>query len=141
MKVSKRIQYGLEFLLNLGLRWPEYSTVLEIAERNNLPHKYLEAVASDLRKAGLVDVKRGAGGGYRLLISMKKIVLLDVFTALDSDWNEPPVNQNSFRTEGEKAVSCFLTESVHKIHETASQITLESLVKTYHNNSELLYHI
>ncbi|SRR5690554_24662 len=140
MKVSKRIQYGLEFLLNLGLRWPEYSTVMEIAERNNLPHKYLEAVASDLRKAGLVDVKRGAGGGYRLFTSLKEIDLLDVFCALDSDWKNPEI-QHSTQTEGEKAVSLFLIESVHKIHEATSKITLESLAENYRSNSELLYHI
>lgn len=140
MKISKRIQYALEFILNLGLRWPEYSAVSEIADRNNLPSKYLETIAAELRKAGLVDVKRGAGGGYRLSISLKEMTLLDVFCALDSDWNEVE-KQFSENTQSEKSVATFLSTAVKIVHKSASTITLQSLLDDYRNNLEILYHI
>ena len=38
----------------------------DIAERENVPRKFLEAILVDLRKRGLLDSRRGKYGGYRL---------------------------------------------------------------------------
>jgi len=140
MKISKRLEYGLDFLLALGLRWPDYSTVAEIAERNQSPHKFLEAVASDLRKAGLVDVKRGSGGGYRLAIAIKEISLLDVLSALEPEWRSVERRDNNV-SQTEKALNHFLEEAQTKIHQTASQISLSQLIDEYRKNNVIMYHI
>jgi Rrf2 family cysteine metabolism transcriptional repressor len=72
MKFSKRINYGLIFLLQLHYTWPDHKAVKELAESDQLPPKFLEGIAADFRKNGIVEVKRGAQGGYRLARPLKE---------------------------------------------------------------------
>jgi Rrf2 family protein len=57
----------------------ELLLVSEIAERENLPKKFLEAILLELNRNGLVRSRRGRGGGYALakpadLISFGQVV-------------------------------------------------------------------
>ena len=54
-----------------------------LADREGLPHKFLESVLSDIRRAGLVVSQRGRGGGYRLARDPSDISVADVMRALD----------------------------------------------------------
>jgi Rrf2 family protein len=65
--LSQKAKYALRALLMLA----EYSQtdmvmIADIAERENVPRKFLEAILVDLRKRGLLDSRRGKYGGYRL---------------------------------------------------------------------------
>lgn len=54
-----------------------------LATRQDLPRKFLEAIVSDLRRAGLVTSTRGARGGYALSREARDISVGDVFRAVD----------------------------------------------------------
>jgi len=54
-----------------------------LARAQNLPRKFLEAIAADLRVAGLVRSTRGARGGYALARAADGIAVGDVFRAVD----------------------------------------------------------
>ena len=43
-----------------------YTPLKEVAERQHISKKYIEAIMTSLSKAGLVDAVHGKGGGYRL---------------------------------------------------------------------------
>jgi Rrf2 family protein len=58
-------------------------SVDSLATRQDLPRKFLEAIVSDLRRAGLVVSTRGARGGYSLSRDPGQISLGDVFRAVD----------------------------------------------------------
>jgi Rrf2 family protein len=68
----------------------------ETAERQGDPLRYLEQILQDLRRAGLVEAKRGPGGGYALARPRAEVRLSDVVAALDGpveellSWEEPP---------------------------------------------------
>ena len=65
--VSSRGEYGMRLMVDLARHWGEGSVSLHtIAEGEDLPEAYLEQLVAALRKAGLVNGKRGAGGGYTL---------------------------------------------------------------------------
>lgn len=67
MKLSTRARYGLKALIDLGLHCEtEAVSIQSIASRQNISDGYLEQLMAKLKKAGLVDSTRGAGGGYRL---------------------------------------------------------------------------
>src|SRR5215213_9564963 len=53
-------------MLALAADEPRASTAQSLAEQQDLPRKFLEAILSDLRRAGLVRSQRGAEGGYWL---------------------------------------------------------------------------
>jgi Rrf2 family protein len=55
----------------------------EIAEHDGLPLAYLEHLVARLRKAGLVDSRRGSRGGYMLARPASKITMAEVVEALE----------------------------------------------------------
>jgi Rrf2 family protein len=61
----------------------EMVTAQALADAQGLPHKFLEAILADLRRAGLVRSHRGAVGGYRLAAPAAQITLGDIIRAVD----------------------------------------------------------
>src|SRR5262249_36178784 len=55
----------------------------EIAERGGLPLAYLEHLVARLRKAGLVDSRRGSRGGYLLARPSTQITMAEIVEALE----------------------------------------------------------
>lgn len=55
----------------------------ELAERAKLPVSYLPKLMQNLVKAGIVDSRRGVGGGFSLRRSPKEITILDIVNAVD----------------------------------------------------------
>ena len=75
MKLSTRARYGLKALIDLGLHCEtEAVSIQSIASRQNM---------AKLKKAGLVDSTRGAGGGYRLGRPAAEISVGDVLRVLE----------------------------------------------------------
>lgn len=65
--VSTRGRYALRVMVDLAEHNDEgYIPLNMIAERQELPLKYLEQIMISLTKSGLVEGMRGKGGGYRL---------------------------------------------------------------------------
>lgn len=67
MLISTRGRYALRVMADLaGHPSEEYIPLKEIARRQEISEKYLEAVVKTLVKAGMLSGVRGKGGGYRL---------------------------------------------------------------------------
>ncbi len=54
-----------------------------IAATQDIPHKFLEGILGDLRRAGLVDSRRGGNGGYMLARDASEITVADVIRGVD----------------------------------------------------------
>jgi Rrf2 family protein len=65
--LSQKCKYALRALLVLA-REQDRDVLLigEIAERERLPKKFLEAILLELKRHGIVRSRRGRGGGYAL---------------------------------------------------------------------------
>lgn len=84
MKLSRRSKYGLLALMDLAARKNQESVRLkELADRNNIPVKFLEQIFLTLRNSGVVHSQVGAGGGYALGRPAKYINLGEVIRILD----------------------------------------------------------
>jgi Rrf2 family protein len=67
MLISAKGRYALRCMLDISLNGSEDNVKLkDIAERQDIPIKYLEQIVSTLNKAGFVKSERGPNGGYRL---------------------------------------------------------------------------
>ena len=65
--LSQKCKYALQALLVLAREKGDgLLLVSDIAERENLPKKFLEAILMELNRNGLVRSRRGRGGGYAL---------------------------------------------------------------------------
>jgi Rrf2 family protein len=87
--ISARTDYAIRAMLMLA----EQARVAQSADvplsadtlayRQTLPHKFLEAILGDLRRAGIVISQRGPTGGYTLSRSAAQISLGDITRAVD----------------------------------------------------------
>jgi Rrf2 family transcriptional regulator, cysteine metabolism repressor len=84
MMFSTKAEYGIRVMVELARRAGEDPIPLaEIAEHDGLPLAYLEHLVARLRKAGLVDSRRGSRGGYMLARSPTEITMAEVVEALE----------------------------------------------------------
>lgn len=58
-------------------------SIQDIAQRENIPKKFLEQVLLALNKAGIVQSLRGKAGGYALRTTPAAITLGDIVRAVD----------------------------------------------------------
>ncbi|HXW34603.1 MAG TPA: Rrf2 family transcriptional regulator [Acidimicrobiales bacterium] len=82
MHIPAKVDYGMRALLTLVARG-EPTTGEILADEQGLPAKFLGAILTDLRRAGLLSSQRGAEGGYRLGRPASEISVADVMRALD----------------------------------------------------------
>ena len=84
MKISRRGLYALKALTHLAERWGGAAVpTREIAAREEIPEKFLEAILVTLKNARVVASQRGRDGGYRLARPPREIVVGDVVRLLD----------------------------------------------------------
>ncbi len=84
LKLSTRGRYGLRALIEIGRRSGEGPVLMgDIAEKQAFSRKYLHALLTSLKEAGIVKSRRGARGGYLLAKEPKDIYMSDVFEALE----------------------------------------------------------
>jgi Rrf2 family protein len=77
-------KYSLKALTHLAALEPgETTQALEIAETNNIPKKFLDAILGDLRNAGIVYSRKGPGGGYMLARPPRDIKIGHVIRTID----------------------------------------------------------
>ena len=82
--ISKKTKYAMKALVALARNGDNGSmTIMEIAEQEKIPKKFLETILLDLRKQGILKSKIGIGGGYYLLMKPKDIVLARVLRSID----------------------------------------------------------
>jgi Rrf2 family protein len=82
--LTNKGKYGLKALVHLaGLGDGETAQSQEIAEANNIPKKFLDAILGELRVAGIVRSKKGKGGGYMLAQDPAKIMVGSAIRVLD----------------------------------------------------------
>ena len=89
-------------MVDLARHWGQGTVSLHaVAEREDLPLAYLEQLVASLRRAGLVNGKRGAGGGYLLARDPAKITAGDIVRAL-----EGPIEPQVCTAEGDPVLNC-----------------------------------
>ncbi|HEU5107754.1 MAG TPA: Rrf2 family transcriptional regulator [Micromonosporaceae bacterium] len=83
MQISARGDYAVRAALSLAAAYPSLLSAQVISQQQDLPHKFLEAVLADLRRAGLVRAQRGAEGGYTLTHPPAEVNVGQVLRAVD----------------------------------------------------------
>ena len=79
MKISTRGRYAIRVMIDLAEHgFGEYIPLTDIARRQDISEKYLEAIVASLVKAGLLVGLRGKKGGYRLTKRPEDYTLYDI---------------------------------------------------------------
>ena len=86
MNLSKRSEYALRALIDLGIARELGRPILQVSElasKEKLPIKFLEQIMQQLREAGYIESVRGKHGGYRLAKPAAGIAIGSVVRLID----------------------------------------------------------
>jgi Rrf2 family cysteine metabolism transcriptional repressor len=84
MKVSTRGEYGVRAMVTLAKSFGQGPmSITAMAKDSSVPYAYLEQLIVPLRRAGLVESKRGAQGGYVLTRPPDLVRIGDVYRVME----------------------------------------------------------
>ena len=82
--LSKKTKYAIKALIVLGKNTDKPPMqISRIAEEENIPKKFLETILGEMRNAGILFSKKGAGGGYALNKDPNEIYLSAILRLTD----------------------------------------------------------
>lgn len=81
--LTMKAKYALRALAVLAGAEPAARQARQIADEALIPGKFLEAILVELRKAGLLESRRGAQGGHRLSRPASGITIGEIVRAID----------------------------------------------------------
>ncbi len=132
MKVSTRGRYAIRVMLDLAEHdQSEYIPLIDVAKRQGISEKYLEAIVSLLVKAGLLTALRGKRGGYRLTRTPDQYTLKDILQTTEGAFAPVACLEEEINT-CERASECktlkVWTDFQKLVNNYFDSITLQSLM-------------
>jgi Rrf2 family protein len=86
LRLTQKSKYAVRALVALALNEGDAPLgVAEIARRQHIPERFLEQIFGELRRAGVLESRRGAHGGYRFAGPTEEITVLDIVEILDGE--------------------------------------------------------
>ena len=131
MRLSKRTEYGLRALVQLGRLWPtQYVQSRDLSKQEAMPNKFLESILLALRRGGFLESKVGSGGGYRLTKPPKEIRIGDVIRRLEGRLSARDTEQQpADRSAGEVCVHLINQKLTDATDQALDPITLDDLLE------------
>lgn len=133
LKLSTKGRYGLRAMIDLAMVYKEQPSPImmaDIAKREELSRKYLHALLTPLKNAGLVRSTRGAKGGYFLAKPPEEITVGAILVALEGELNI--VDCLAETADCPRASQCLARKIWQDLNdailEQLDNITLENLV-------------
>lgn len=125
LRLSNRGRYALKAAFDLATHADAPAQVRDVAARQRIPVRFLEQIFQLLKRAGLVESKRGPRGGFVLAREPEEVRLGDVLRAVEG----PVVLTGARRSRGvprdvTEAVLADLSRSVERCFD---DVTLEDL--------------
>lgn len=147
MKVSTRGEYGVRAMVALAKNYGNGPmSIAAISRASSIPTAYLEQLIGPLRRAELVESKRGAQGGYLLARSPELIRVGDVYRVM-----EGPVAPMDCVSEDESQQTCPLIDGCETrpvwlrmrdaITDALDSITLQDLIDGSPRHAMMLGHV
>jgi len=109
--ISKKTKYALNALMVLGQEYEKKEPLLIscLAERAKVPKKFLEQILLDLKNKGILESRRGKGGGYLLGKDPSEIKMGTILRVFEGPL--APLPCLSFRMGFRKCDECEESES------------------------------
>jgi Rrf2 family protein len=136
--LPRRAVQALKALLELALDPPRWRSVNDLAAAQALPAPMLEQLLLRLRRAGLLEARRGRSGGYRLARPPQRIPLAEVLAALRSTVvaSEEPAALNP--DAADRVTQALQQRLDQALQRELARLTLEELLFDLHSNRAAL---
>jgi len=105
--------------------------ISEIAQKEQLPKKFLEAILLELKRSGFLGSKKGAGGGYYLMKKAEDIKLAAIIRVIDGPIALLPCVSLNFYERCEECTSelyCGIRDVMKDVRDATLKILTETSV-------------
>jgi Rrf2 family protein len=130
--LSKKTKYAIRALIALGEQFGgESMNILSIAQKEKIPKKFLEQILLEMRNAGFLFSKKGAGGGYSLLKDPKDINLVQVMRLTGGPIAQLPCVSINFYQKCEECrdeASCGIRATFMDVRDATLKILSETTI-------------
>jgi Rrf2 family protein len=124
--LSQKARYAIRALLHLVEHGAARTVqVGEMAEAQRIPRKYLEMIMVELKRAKIVQSRRGPAGGYVLARSAKDISFVEVIRAIDGPIALVPcASENFYQRCGDchDEATCAIRRVMARVRDSAVAI-------------------
>lgn len=132
MRLSAKSEYGLRALIDIaGFYGDGPVGAREVANRQQIPVKFLEQLVTAMRKAGILDSRRGAKGGFFLARPPEEITVFAAVEALEGSLS-PTACVGDNAPECARSAQCAAQDVWNRakiaLREALEEITLADLV-------------
>ena len=142
MRITKKGQYALFFMIDLALHEGETITVKLVAKTYDLSEKYLEQVAAKLRQAGAVKVIRGSHGGYYLAKDGRDYTVGEILDTIEGQKNAVEIDLDQ-TSESNKAMNIVIQDLGQAVDSAVDHVldgmTLTDMVRVYNEQETFSY--
>ncbi|MDP5122380.1 MAG: Rrf2 family transcriptional regulator [Cyanobium sp. MAG_04] len=122
--LSRQASHALKALLGLAARPLEWQSTHALATAHQLPEPMLEQLLLRLRRAGLLDGKRGRLGGYRLTRPAREISMEQILAGLGETLKE-----NANRSATSEPASSPADQVTHALQLRLERVRLKALAE------------
>ena len=127
MRISAKGEYAAKAVLYLSLQYPSVVTIHDIAERHHIPTKYLEHILLSLKKAGVLESRRGVRGGYTLARPPGEISIGEVLRIVDGHFSQSSCIEVNLRNYAcPESDSCGLKQVWQEVQGAVERILFET---------------
>lgn len=132
MKISTRGRYAIRVMIDLAEHnTGEYIPLTDIAKRQEISEKYLEAIVASLVKSGNLRALRGKKGGYRLVKEPKDYTMKSILEVTEGNF-APVACLDNDKNECERYGECKTIKMWEGLRDVLNDyfenITLEDLI-------------
>lgn len=143
-KISAKTEYACIAMLELAAQYGsgEPVRVRRIAERHDVPPRFLVQILLQLKGAGLVASVRGAAGGYQLLKPPQEVSLGQVMDVIEGSVEENGRTSSASPDSPAVKVLQQAWQDVSNVErKMLHEITLAELLERAKGQDERMYHI
>lgn len=124
--LSKKAKYALKALFSLAHDYGNEAVLIaDIADKEGIPKKFLEAILLDLKNHGILYSRRGKMGGYGLLRNPEQITVGEVVRIIDGPLALVPcARQNGYQPcdECHDIETCAIRITMKKVRDATADI-------------------
>jgi len=129
MQISRKAHYALRATVILaGLPPGKSMQAQELATQGSIPIKFLEQILLVLKRAGILQSKRGVGGGYRLDKEARHIRVADVLEAIDGELCRLGDETGVPSFPGSDGLGRFLHQTEARVNALLGETTIDELL-------------
>ena len=131
MRLTRAGEYAVRCVLYLASQGKgRLVSRMEVAEYFDIPDKFLAKIAQQLVKAGIIEIKQGARGGYLLVRDPATLTMLEVVEVMIGRiaLNDCVAHADTCKSSSNCAVNRVWARASKQLRDTLAEVTFANLL-------------